>query len=52
MIFKSRKVPKHLIIEDEYEIRQRPRFRLFKLLVLFILVSSLTLILSVAMVVI
>ena len=25
MVFKDKKVPKHLIIREEYEIRQRPR---------------------------
>ncbi|MDR0780952.1 MAG: hypothetical protein LBF16_09720 [Pseudomonadales bacterium] len=29
-IFKKRKVPKHLIIRDEYEIRPRTRSTLFK----------------------
>lgn len=31
-IFKERKIPKHLIIHDEYEIRKRSRFSFSKLL--------------------
>ena len=41
MIFKDRKIPKHLIIEDNYEISHRPKFNFLKLLFLTLLLSSL-----------
>jgi hypothetical protein len=45
MVFKDKKVPKHLIIQDEYEIRQRPRTGFFKvsLFVIFLIALSLAL---------
>lgn len=42
MIFKERKIPKHLIIREEYELRKHPRSGAFKFLVVFVLVSVLT----------
>jgi hypothetical protein len=36
-IFKPRKVPKHLIIQDNYEIRRKPRMNLLKWVFWFLL---------------
>ena len=40
MVFKDKKVPKHLIIREEYEIRNRSRFGVFKYLALAMLIIS------------
>ncbi|MBT5485438.1 MAG: hypothetical protein HOH14_05295 [Gammaproteobacteria bacterium] len=43
MVFKDKKVPKHLIIEEEYEIRQRPRKGFFKVCLLFVFLIAMSL---------
>ena len=43
MVFKDKKVPKHLIIREEYEIRQRPRTGFFKVLLISVLLVALSL---------
>ena len=40
MIFKERKIPKHMIIREEYELRQRPRSGIFKIIILFGVVAG------------
>ncbi|MDG2174530.1 MAG: hypothetical protein P8M72_00090 [Gammaproteobacteria bacterium] len=50
MIFKTKKIPRHLIIQDEYEPIRRPRFGFFKLIMWSIAIISLTYIVSVGMV--
>lgn len=40
-IFKDKKIPKHLIIHDEYEVRRRSKLNLSKLLFLGLLLASL-----------
>jgi len=40
MVFKDRKIPRHLIIQEEYEIRRRPRFGLLKVFILGVLLIS------------
>jgi len=47
MVFKDRKIPRHLIIQEEYEIRRRPRFGLLKVFILGVLLISLTYIVSI-----
>lgn len=42
MIFKERKIPKHLIIQDEYQLRPRSRLGFFKVLVFAVLVVTVT----------
>ena len=42
MVFKEKKIPKHLIIQEDYEVRKRPRIGFFKMLLLLTLVISLT----------
>ena len=42
MVFKDKKVPKHLIIRDEYGFRARPRFNLIKLIFWSLLLLSLS----------
>lgn len=42
MNFKGRRIPRHLIIEDEYEVRRRPRFGFFRILLLMVVVVSIT----------
>lgn len=41
-IFKERKVPKHLIIHDEYDFRRRSRFNFMKVVFWGLLMVSLT----------
>ena len=43
MVFKDKKVPKHLIIQEEYEIRQRPRTGFFKVCLFFVFLIALSL---------
>jgi hypothetical protein len=31
MVFKEKKIPKHLIIQDEYELQQRSKISLLKI---------------------
>lgn len=31
MVFKEKKIPKHLIIQDEYEIQQRSKISMLKI---------------------
>lgn len=50
MVFKNRKIPKHLIIEEEYDIRRKSRFGFFKMLVVLVVVICLTWIISIAVV--
>ena len=40
--FKDKKIPKHLIIQDEYEIRRKGRFNFLKLAFWTLLLVSLT----------
>ena len=47
MIFKTKKVPRHLIIEDDYDSRKKPRMGFFKLAFLTLCVVSLTYVVSV-----
>jgi hypothetical protein len=42
MVFKARKIPKHLIIHEEYELRKRPRVGIFKFVLLFTTVVVIT----------
>jgi len=49
MVFKAKKIPKHLIIQEEYEIRQRSRFGLTKVFVLSALAIGLTYVISIGM---
>ena len=35
MVFKTRKIPRHLIIEDEYDFRDKPRKGVFSKVVLW-----------------
>ena len=46
MIFKNRKVPKHLIIHDEYEKKAGNRFGFFKFLLMMVVMVSLTWVVS------
>lgn len=41
-IFKQRKIPKHLIIQDDYEFRHKPRLNLWRLVRWVVLASLLT----------
>ncbi len=50
MVFKDRKIPRHLIIQEEYEIRRRPRFGLLKVFILGVLLISLTYIFSIGVI--
>ena len=50
MIFKDRKIPKHLIIREEYELRNKPRSGILKFIVLFALVASATYAMSAGMI--
>lgn len=50
MVFKTRKIPKHLIIREEYELRRKRRFGLFKFLLLSAALVSITWIVSIGMV--
>ena len=50
MIFKARKIPKHLIIREEYEMRNRSRFGIIKFLLISAAVVALTYIVSIGMV--
>ena len=43
MVFKDKKIPKHLIIQDQYEIHQRPRSGLFKIFLVILLLLGLSL---------
>lgn len=49
MVFKVRKIPKHLIIREEYEIRKKPRYGVLRMLVVSITVIGLTYVISVGM---
>jgi hypothetical protein len=49
MVFKAKKIPKHLIIHEEYELRKRSRFALVRFLLLSAAVISLTWIVSIGM---
>lgn len=42
MIFKERKIPKHLIIQDEYQLRKKPRAGMLRIVVLLALVVGAT----------
>ena len=50
MIFKTKKIPRHLIIQDEYEPIRRPRFGFLKVIMWSVAIISLTYIVSVGMV--
>lgn len=50
MIFKAKKIPKHLIIHEEYEMRKRSRFVFLRFLLLSVAVISLTWIVSIGLV--
>jgi hypothetical protein len=50
MVFKAKKIPKHLIIQEEYELRKRSRFGLVRFLLLSVAVISLTWIVSIGLV--
>jgi len=39
MVFKTRKIPKHLIIREEYEIRKKPRFGVLRMLMVSVTVG-------------
>lgn len=42
MTFKDRKVPKHLVIQEEFEFKQRPKFSFIKLIFWSLLITCLT----------
>ena len=42
MVFKTRKIPRHLIIEDEYKIREKPRMGFIRKLTLWVFVLGIT----------
>lgn len=42
MIFKERKIPKHLIIQEEYELRKKPRSGFLRIAMLLLLVVGVT----------
>jgi hypothetical protein len=46
MVFKARKIPKHLIIHEEYELRKRSSFGLLKFILLFTAVVVFTYVIS------
>lgn len=46
MVFKARKIPKHLIIREEYELRKRSRLGLLKFILLFTAVVVFTYVIS------
>ncbi len=50
MVFNDKKIPRHLIIQEEYEIRRRPRFGFLKVFILGVLVVSLTYIIGLGLV--
>ncbi len=50
MVFNDKKIPRHLIIQEDYEIRQRPRFGFLKIVILSVLVISLTYIIGLGVV--
>ena len=50
MVFKARKIPKHLIIREEYELRKRPRFGFFRFVLLFTTVVALTYVVSIGVI--
>ncbi len=50
MVFKDRKIPRHLIIQEEYEIRRRPRFGFLKLVIVTVLLVSLAYIVSISVI--
>lgn len=47
-VFKERKIPKHLIIHDEYDIRRKSRFNFLRLVFWTLLLVSLTYVLIIA----
>jgi len=49
MVFKTRKIPKYLIIREEYEIRKKPRFGVLRMLMVSVTVGALAYVLSVGM---
>jgi len=50
MVFIDKKIPRHLIIQEDYEIRQRPRFGFLKVFIVSVLVVSLTYIIGLVVV--
>jgi hypothetical protein len=50
MVFKTKKIPRHLIIQDDYAPYKRPRFGFFKLIMWSAIIISLTYIVSVGIV--
>jgi len=50
MVFKTRKIPKHLIIHDEYDARNKPRFGIMKKLTLAVVILGFTLVVSMGVV--
>lgn len=50
MVFKDKKIPKHLIIKEEYEFRQRPRFGVFKFVFVCTVVVGLTYAISIGVI--
>lgn len=49
MVFKDKKVPKHLIIREEYEIRQRPRAGFARVFIFSVFLLGLSLLLRFAL---
>ena len=49
MIFRDRKIPKHMIIHDEFDMRKRPRFSYIKVVMVVLAVFVVTYALSVGM---
>ena len=43
-IFKSRKVPKHLIIQEELDFRRKPRFSFWRITFWLVVLGLLTLV--------
>jgi len=50
MVFKTKKIPRHLTIEDDYVPYKRPHFGFFKLVMWSIVIISVTYIVSVGLV--
>lgn len=46
MVFKDRKIPKHLVIREEYELRRRRRSGLFRFVLVSLVVVGLTYVVS------
>lgn len=49
MVFKAKKIPKHLIIREEYELRQRPRFSVVRIMLLSLAVIGLTYVIGIGL---